>query len=1575
MTVSDGTDTATDTFAVTVTAANDPPTISDVADQTVAEDTATAALPFTVGDVETAAASLVVTGSSSNLALVPDANIVLGGSGAARTVTVTPAANQSGTATITLTVSDGTDTVTDTFVVTVTAQNDPPTISDVADQAVAEDTATSALAVTVGDIETPAASLLVTATSSDQTLVPNANLVIGGSGAARTVTVTPAANQSGTATITVTVSDGTTTTSDTFVLTVTAANDPPTISDVADQTTAEDTATGALAVTVGDVETPAASLTVTATSSNQTLVPDGNLVLGGSGASRTITATPAANQSGTATITVTVSDGTDTVTDTFVVTVTAQNDPPTISDVADQAVAEDTATAALAVTVGDVETAAASLTVTATSSDQTLVPNANVVLGGSGAARTVTVTPAANQSGTATITLTVSDGTTTASDTFVLTVTAVNDPPTISDAADQTVAEDTATGALAVTVGDVETPAASLLVTATSSDQTLVPNANVVIGGSGANRTVTVTPAANQSGSATITLTVSDGTDTATDTFVVTVTAQNDPPTISDVADQTTTEDTATGSLAVTVGDVETPAGSLTVTATSSNQALVPDANVVIGGSGAARTVTVTPAANQSGTATITVTVSDGTTTTSDTFVLTVTAANDPPTISDVADQTVAEDTATGALAVTVGDVETPPGSLTVTGSSSNQALVPDANVVIGGSGANRTVTVTPAANQSGTAIITVTVSDGTDTATDAFVVTVTAQNDPPTISNVADQRTPTGTPTGAIAFTVGDNETGAGSLTVTATSSNQTLAPDASIVLGGSGTARTAGIAPAAGQSGTTTITLTVSDGAASAQVTFLLTVGGIVVSPVSGLTTTEAGGTATFTLVLTSQPTADVTIGVHSSDTTEGTVAPASITFTSTDWATPQTLTVTGADDSEVDGDQVFSIVTDAATSGDAAYAGQNASDVSLTNTDDDTAGVTVTPAAGLVVSESGTTATFTVALRSQPTADVTVGLSSSDTSEATVAPASVTFTALTWNTPQTVTATGVDDARADGNQALTVLTAPAASADPAYAGVNPADVGLTNTDDDVAGVTVTPTAGLVTSEAGGTAAFTVVLNTEPASDVTIGVSSSAPGEGTVSPSSVTFTPANWNAPQTVAVTGVNDPAVDGPQAYAVVTAAAVSSDPAYADLDAADAAVTNTDDDSAGVSVTPTAGLVTTESGGSASFTIVLTSRPIGDVTIDLSSSDATEGTVSPASVTFAPANWNAPQTVTVTGVDDPAVDGPQTYTVVTATAVSSDPAYDGVDAADVGTTNTDDDLAGFVVRPLMGLATTEVGGTAAFTIVLTSQPTADVTIDLSSSDPTEGTVSPVSVTFTPTTWNQPRMVTVIGVDDAEVDGLVGYAVLTAAATSPDPLYAGVDAADVSVGNLDNDVAGIDVSPATGLTTTEAGGKATFTVVLTSQPTGDVTIGLSSSDTTEGTVAPASVTFTAATWNSPQTVTVTGADDHVADGPVPYRIVTAAAIRYGLCLRGPQRRRCRAREHRRRHRGHRGDADHRAGDFGGWRDGELHGGADQPADGRRANRPQLERHDGGHGRTRGADVHERDLERAADGDGDRR
>ncbi len=99
---------------------------------------------------------------------------------------------------------------------------------------------------------------------------------------------------------------------------------------------------------------------------------------------------------------------------------------------------------------------------------------------------------------------------------------------------------------------------------------------------------------------------------------------------------------------------------------------------------------------------------------------------NNTPTVSNITDRSIALNTNTGAIALTIGDLETAATSLTLTRTSSNPAVVPLSGIVFGGSGANRTVTVTPAANQLGSSTITVSVSDGALTASDTFLVTVT---------------------------------------------------------------------------------------------------------------------------------------------------------------------------------------------------------------------------------------------------------------------------------------------------------------------------------------------------------------------------------------------------------------------------------------------------------------------------------------------------------------------------------------------------------------------------------------------------------------------------------------------------------------------------------------------------------------------------------------------------------------------------------------------------------------------------------------------------------------------------------
>jgi hypothetical protein len=515
----------------------------------------------------------------------------------------------------------------------------------------------------------------------------------------------------------VTVTDGELTASTEVGVTV---DGPPSITKISNQTTKEDTATATIPFTIGDSETAVSKLTLTKASSNTTLIPTANIVLGGSGANRNVKITPAANKNGSATITLTVTDGLkQTASTSFLVTVSSVNDAPTISKPANLVLAKGT-NRTISFTVGDTETAASALTVTRASSNTTLLPTANLVLGGSGANRSLKITPVSTQVGTATVTLTVADanGGKTSS-TFTVTVA---NPPSIAAIANQTTNEDTTTATIAVKLSDPDTATSKLTLSAASSNLTLVPENACTFGGSGANRTLKIKPAASQNGSAKITLTVSDGQLFSTQSFTLTVKPVNDAPTITKVPNQRTNKNTATTAIAFTIGDVDTALSKLTVTKTSSNITLIPTSSIVIGGTGANRTVKITPASNKTGSATITLTVSDGALTTSTSFTVTV---NAPPTISAIANQTIAKNGASTALKFTIGDAETPSSQLKVTKTSSNVKLVPETAIALSGSTANRTVKITPLKNVTGSAKVTLTVSDGEATASTSFTVTV----------------------------------------------------------------------------------------------------------------------------------------------------------------------------------------------------------------------------------------------------------------------------------------------------------------------------------------------------------------------------------------------------------------------------------------------------------------------------------------------------------------------------------------------------------------------------------------------------------------------------------------------------------------------------------------------------------------------------------------------------------------------------------------------------------------------------------------------------------------------------------
>ena len=639
------------------------------------------------------------------------------------------------------------------------------------------------------------------------------------------------------------------------------------------------------------------------------------------------------------------------------------------------------------------------------------------------------------------------------------------------------------------------------------------------------------------------------------------------------------------------------------------------------------------------------------------------------------------------------------------------------------------------------------------------------------------------------------------------------------------------------------------------------------------------ESGTTDTFTVVLNAEPQSNVVLTVVSGDTGEVTVDKPTLTFTQGSWNAAQVVTVTGVDEGLVDGDQstTITVSVDDANSDDNfdPLADQT---ISATTTDDDAAGYTVQESDGsTTVNESGTSDTFSVVLNAEPASNVVILVNGGDTGEATVDQPSLTFTSANWNAAQVVTVTGIDDDLVDGDQnSLITLSIDPANSDDSFDPLADQTISTTTTDDDVASFTVVESAGSTSvNESGTTDTLSVVLDAEPPSNVVVLVGPADPGEVTVDPSTMTFTPSSWNVAQIVTLTGVDDDLVDGDQntdtSFSIDDANSADS---FDQLPDQTISVSTIDDDTPGFAVVETGGSTEVdESGKTDTFTVQPTNEPASDVVLSVTSGDAGEVTVIPASLTFGPNNWNVPQQLQVTGVDDQVADQNQTVQITLAVVdASSDDAWDALPDPTVSVTNVDDDSAGLIVTQTGGSTQVDESGTTdAITVTLKNEPSANVVVLISTSDPGEAEINPGILTFTPANWNVPQTIIVTGVDDDLIDGSQSSVVkLKIDDSKSADAFDSLPEQSVNVSVADNDEAGLIVSENGGSTQVdESGTTDTFTVVLRVQPQSDVVVALEPEDLTEVLVSPGSLRFTAANWNVTQRVVLTGVDDTLADG----------------------------------------------------------------------------------------------------------
>jgi hypothetical protein len=891
--------TVSTVFDVNVSAVNDIPTINTVDNLELIQNAAQQVVQLsgiTAGGGEIQ--QLKVTATSSNPSLLAAPVVSYDSDNTTGSLSFSPLASQSGNSTITVSVTDAGldgDITTDddnsttqiTFNITVNPINAPPTIDAISNLGLLEDAAPQVVSlsgITAGASETQ--PLEITVTSDNPSLIPIPNVTYESDNTTGSLSFTPLSDQFGSATITVTVTDGgldgnlitlddNGTTITVFDIVVSPINDDPTVNAINDielLENADQQVVQLSGITAGGGETQ--QLKLTATSSNPSLLAVPVVSYDSDNTTGSISFSPLASQSGNSTITVSVTDAGldgDITTDddnsttqiTFDITINPINDSPTIDAISNLGLLEDAATQVVSlsgITAGASETQPLELTVT--SDNPSLIPIPNVTYESDNTTGSLSFKPLSNKFGSATIAVTVTDGgldenlvtlgdNETTTTVFDVVVSPINDDPTVNaindiellENADQQVVQ-----LSGITAGGGESQ--ELLITATSSNSALIAAPAVNYISDNATGTITFQPVANTGGQTTITLTVFDaGLDgniaTSADngmtstSFNVTINNTNAVPTINSISDVTTVEDVDTQQIiltGITAGPNETQP--LQITTSSSNTTLIAAPLVTYISDQTTGILIFTPLTNQSGNATITVQVTDGgldanlgtnndNASKTTVFQITVTAENDAPSIDTLANLTIGEDATQQSLilsGISAGGNESQP--LTVTVESNNTDLTGQPVISYASPDSTGTLQFTPVASQSGTASITVTVTDGgldsnlattVDNAatTEIFDIEVIAINDPPTIDSINDVTVTEDSATFTIdlaGITAGPGETQP--LAISLENNNTDIFSTIALDYLSDDSTGTINLTPANSASGTSTFTLTVTDG-----------------------------------------------------------------------------------------------------------------------------------------------------------------------------------------------------------------------------------------------------------------------------------------------------------------------------------------------------------------------------------------------------------------------------------------------------------------------------------------------------------------------------------------------------------------------------------------------------------------------------------------------------------------------------------------------------------------------------------------------------------------------------------------
>ncbi|MFA0964662.1 Calx-beta domain-containing protein [Roseivirga sp. BDSF3-8] len=537
-----------------------------------------------------------------------------------------------------------------------------------------------------------------------------------------------------------------------------------------------------------------------------------------------------------------------------------------------------------------------------------------------------------------------------------------------------------------------------------------------------------------------------------------------------------------------------------------------------------------------------------------------------------------------------------------------------------------------------------------------------------------------------------------------------------------------------------------------------------------INDVTAGEGAGTMTFTVSLSASSGLPVSVAYATADNTaiagtDYTATSGTLNFAAGE--TSKTVNVAITDDSADEADETLFFNLSSAVNASIAD-----SQGTGTITDNDTP--PVISVADANASEAAGQVTFSVSLSGSSTNTITVAYATLNGTASAGTDYTTTTGTLTFNpgeTTKSVNVPVINDDIDEGDENFVInLSSPvnATIADSQGTGVI--------NDDDTFGVTLSTTTVNV-QENGTNGSYTIVLDSEPTADVVVSFITDSQIQAI---SSLTFTPGNWDTPQSVTVVAINDLIDEANPHTGTIQHSLASSDVNYNGASVSDVTASIQDDDAAGLFVTAST-VDVTEDGATDTYRIRLTSEPVADVTVSFVT-DAQLNTI--ADITFTPSNWNNLQTVTVAATDDDVAEGSHT-SVIQHSISSTDPFYDGLNVSGQNVTATiaDNDTAGITLSKTSVTVAEDGTVTDSYTIALTSEPVSPVTISFNTGADITAIADVVFTANGADAWDTPKTINVTAVDDGVCEGPETVSI-THSATSTDGTYDGIDLSSQSV-----------------------------------------------------------------------------------------------------------------------------------------------------------------------------------------------